>query len=68
MKKLIVQIFTFLNLILFINFSSLADTFVYSGGCFWCTEADMEKMDGVSEPVSGFKVTLKVKLYYDYGY
>ena len=54
MKKLIVQIFTFLNLILFIHFSSLADTFVYSGGCFWCTEADMEKLDGVSEVVSGF--------------
>ena len=54
MKKLIVQIFTFLNLILFINFSSLADTFVYSGGCFWCTEADMEKLEGVSEVVSGF--------------
>ena len=54
MKKLIIQIFTFLNLILFINFPSLADTFVYSGGCFWCTEADMEKLEGVSEVVSGF--------------
>ena len=54
MKKLIVQTFTFLNLILFMNFSSLADTFMYSGGCFWCTEADMEKLDGVSEVVSGF--------------
>ena len=54
MKKLIIQIFTFLNLILFINFPSLADTFVYSGGCFLCTEADMEKLEGVSEVVSGF--------------
>ena len=54
MKKLTIQIFIFLNLILFINFSSLADTFVYSGGCFWCTEADMEKLDGVSEVESGF--------------
>ena len=29
-------------------------TFVYSGGCFWCTEADFEKVDGVREVVSGF--------------
>ncbi len=29
-------------------------TFVYSGGCFWCTEADSEKLDGVSDVISGF--------------
>ena len=31
-----------------------AETFVYSGGCFWCTEADSEKLEGVSEVISGF--------------
>ena len=31
-----------------------AETFVYSGGCFWCTEADSEKLDGVSDVISGF--------------
>ena len=31
-----------------------AETFVYSGGCFWCTEADAEKLTGVSEVISGF--------------
>ena len=31
-----------------------ADTFVYSGGCFWCSEADSEKLAGVSEVISGF--------------
>ena len=31
-----------------------ADTFVYSGGCFWCTEADSEKLEGVSDAISGF--------------
>ena len=31
-----------------------AETFVYSGGCFWCTEADSEKLTGVSEVISGF--------------
>ena len=29
-------------------------TFVYSGECFWCTEADTEKLDGVVEVISGF--------------
>ena len=31
-----------------------AETFVYSGGCFWCTEADFESVSGVSEVISGF--------------
>jgi peptide-methionine (S)-S-oxide reductase len=31
-----------------------AATAVLAGGCFWCMEADFEKLDGVSEAVSGF--------------
>lgn len=27
---------------------------VVAGGCFWCVEADFEKVDGVIEAVSGF--------------
>ena len=30
------------------------ETFVYSGGCFWCTEADTEQLDGVINVISGF--------------
>jgi peptide methionine sulfoxide reductase msrA/msrB len=26
----------------------------FAGGCFWCTEADFEKVDGVKEVVSGY--------------
>lgn len=26
----------------------------FAGGCFWCLEADMEKLDGVVEAVSGY--------------
>ncbi len=27
---------------------------VLAGGCFWCTESDFEKVDGVSEAISGY--------------
>jgi len=27
---------------------------VFAGGCFWCTESDFEKADGVVEAVSGY--------------
>lgn len=31
-----------------------ADKAILAGGCFWCMESDFEKLDGVSEVVSGF--------------
>lgn len=34
--------------------SAQADTAVFAGGCFWCMESDFEKLEGVSEAVSGF--------------
>ncbi|TNF62825.1 MAG: peptide-methionine (S)-S-oxide reductase [Rhodobacteraceae bacterium] len=29
-------------------------TAVFAGGCFWCVEADFERIDGVVEAVSGY--------------
>ena len=34
--------------------SLLADTAYFAGGCFWCVESGFEKLDGVSEVISGF--------------
>jgi len=31
-----------------------ADEAIFAGGCFWCTEADFEKLDGVTAAVSGY--------------
>lgn len=39
-------------LIAFSNAS--ADKTILAGGCFWCMESDFEKLNGVTEVVSGF--------------
>ena len=54
MRKLIIKVFMFLNIYILSYFPSFAETFIYSGGCFWCTEADMEKLPGVIDVTSGF--------------
>lgn len=34
--------------------NAFADKAIFAGGCFWCMESDFEKLDGVSEAISGF--------------
>lgn len=34
--------------------TSTRETAVFAGGCFWCTESDLEKVPGVLAAVSGF--------------
>jgi peptide-methionine (S)-S-oxide reductase len=34
--------------------TAFADKAVFAGGCFWCMESDFEKVEGVSEVISGF--------------
>ncbi|MDO6567601.1 peptide-methionine (S)-S-oxide reductase MsrA [Alteromonas sp. 1_MG-2023] len=36
------------------SFTSKADETILAGGCFWCMESDFEKLDGVTDVVSGF--------------
>jgi methionine-S-sulfoxide reductase len=44
---------------------ALPATAVFAGGCFWSMESDIEKLDGVSEVISGFTGgTLKDPEYY----
>lgn len=31
-----------------------ADTAVFAGGCFWCVEADLQKLPGVRDVISGY--------------
>jgi peptide-methionine (S)-S-oxide reductase len=39
---------------LLVGTATHAETITVAGGCFWCTEADFEKVQGVSDAVSGF--------------
>jgi len=32
----------------------MTETATFAGGCFWCTESDFEKVEGVLEAVSGY--------------
>lgn len=32
----------------------MADKAIFAGGCFWCMESDFEKLEGVTDVVSGF--------------
>jgi len=52
MKKYSILILL-INLMLFSPLASAANT-VLAGGCFWCMESDFEKLDGVSDVISGF--------------
>ena len=33
---------------------AITETAIIGGGCFWCTEAVFEKVDGVKEAISGY--------------
>jgi peptide-methionine (S)-S-oxide reductase len=39
---------------IFIASQAMANKAIFAGGCFWCMESDFEKLDGVTDVVSGF--------------
>lgn len=34
--------------------NAAADKAIFAGGCFWCMESDFEKLEGVTDVISGF--------------
>jgi len=49
-----VKAFVFLAASILSVSTAVADEAIFAGGCFWCMEADFEKVKGVSNVVSGF--------------
>ncbi len=47
-------VFFLLTGLLFYVSNAAAEKAVLAGGCFWCMEADFEKLEGVIDVVSGF--------------
>lgn len=44
------------------------ETAIFAGGCFWCVEADFDKVAGVVSTVSGYTGgTTEMPTYYDHG-
>jgi peptide-methionine (S)-S-oxide reductase len=52
MKNLVLYLLT--AGLLFPVSQAAADTTILAGGCFWCMESDFEKLEGVTDVVSGF--------------
>jgi len=63
--KILVILLTSIGIYYIHNFESTAgntmnkknknlETATFAGGCFWCTESDFEKVDGVVEVISGY--------------
>ena len=58
MKKRFLPTILFFLMSLLISTGSLArndlEKAIFAGGCFWCMEADFEKISGIKEVVSGY--------------
>ncbi|MCW8963678.1 MAG: peptide-methionine (S)-S-oxide reductase, partial [Gammaproteobacteria bacterium] len=48
------QVYLILAGLLLVMASASADKAVLAGGCFWCMESDFEKLEGVTDVISGF--------------
>jgi peptide-methionine (S)-S-oxide reductase len=48
------RVFVFLAGLLAVVATAQADKAIFAGGCFWCMESDFEKLDGVTDVISGF--------------
>lgn len=46
--------FLLLLVLLSMTSNAWADKAIFAAGCFWCVESDFEKLNGVTEAISGF--------------
>ncbi len=46
--------FSFFCFLYILSFSTYAEKATFAGGCFWCIESVLEKVDGVNSVVSGY--------------
>jgi len=55
-RSMMKKILAFILLAIFLSCASnaAADTTILAGGCFWCMESDFEKLEGVTNVISGF--------------
>jgi peptide-methionine (S)-S-oxide reductase len=53
MKKISTAVLLFVGLVFGVQ-GAMAAKAVFAGGCFWCMEADFEKLAGVTDVISGF--------------
>jgi len=54
MRALLLGLLTVIAFVPAAHAQSKQETAVFAGGCFWCTEADFEKVPGVISAVSGY--------------
>jgi peptide-methionine (S)-S-oxide reductase len=63
-EKIMIRIIL-ISALMFNASHAVADKAILAGGCFWCMEADYEKLDGVTDVISGFTGgSLKNPTYY----
>lgn len=48
------RMFVIVGVVLFSPSKAFSAEAIFAGGCFWCMESDFEKLQGVTEVVSGF--------------
>ncbi len=53
MMKMTVVFFAVAQLLFFASIGA-ADKTILAGGCFWCMESDFERLEGVTDVISGF--------------
>ena len=51
---LLIGVFSMTKIVDAQNTSGNTAEAIFAGGCFWCTESDLEKLDGVNQVVSGY--------------